>query len=230
MSKDVQSTRQPSSTGKRETLAMFTAARQWELPKPPEAAHLNLRWPVDPHQHAYSPNETAPISANGSGLLRLIFPAGGTANTVAIIIFAALSAFLVFFAMQGPEEQIIRVSLWLALLVSVTLAFRSLVAALKAYRIRFFHLPSSWLMIPLSFLTMLSTHMIGQHPNYITDGEALMLVATALFFVISLVSNMTKTGFLFGVVLTFIQVMLSPIIVIGLLAVLADIGKKDESY
>lgn len=175
-------------------------------------------------------NETAPISANGSGLLRLIFPAGGTENTVAIIVFSASSAVSYFFAMQGADDQIIRFGLWLAVLVPAALAFRSFVAALKAYRIRFFDLPSSWLMIPFSFLTMMSIHMIGQHPDSITDGDALMLVVTALLFAISLVSNMTKTGFLFGVLLTFIQVMFSALIVLLILIMLAEIGKRDESH
>ena len=85
-------------------------------------------------------------------------------------------------------------------------------------------------MIPLSFLMIMSIHMIGQHPNQITDGEALILVATALLFVISLISNMAKTGFLFGLVLTCTQVMLSAIIVIVLLIKLAEIGKRDERY
>jgi hypothetical protein len=133
------------------------------------------------------------------------------------------------------NSQALRYGFGITALLTASFAIWLYVKLLKWFDVRFRRLPSTWLMLLNTFLLLALAISSGEKPlmHYPSYIEAAFLAGMLLCFFISLVTNVQRTSFLFGVSLTFAQILFSVLAIVGfffrVLGGIIEQGDKNKS-
>lgn len=147
---------------------------------------------------------------------RLSPSSNGYSDTLKFIVFTAGAAALLYLALQfgSSDNQYIRIGLWVAFLTIIIMAFRELFGTLRDYNLNFFTLPSTWLMllVAVACIFLISGRQHSAAP--LSTFDVISIAAILLFTAFSLFSNISKTNFIFGFILTLIQLLFAIVLVV----------------
>jgi hypothetical protein len=145
--------------------------------------------------------------------------AEGSWDTLKFILSTATAGGLLYLALQfGSSDNLyIPIGLWLSSLAASLLACGKLLQTLEDYNLNLLTLSSTWNMLLVAigggFLLM------GGVSEPLATVHVVLIAGILLFTGLSLISNISKTNVIFGIILTLIQLLLSalliPIVVIG---------------
>lgn len=138
-------------------------------------------------------------------------------QTIGLIIWMAIAGVVCQFAVAyGPtDNQGVRLGLWIGVFASIIMALVMFAALLRFYKVNLLYLPSTWILlldVVLIVILLYGSQGTNGQQGYSTFQIAMaaLILLTAGF---SLFLNIVKTNFLFGIILTVIQLALSILVV-----------------
>jgi hypothetical protein len=145
--------------------------------------------------------------------------AEGSWDTLKFILSTGTAGGLLYLALQfGSSDNLyIPIGLWLSSLAASLLAWGKLLQTLEDYNLNLLTLSSTWNMLLVAigggFLLM------GGVSEPLATVHVFLIAGILLFTGLSLISNISKTNLIFGIILTLIQLLISalliPVVVIG---------------